>query len=133
MAEALAKKRIRAGHKASATKTMGKIDDILGVGSPDTSTLSLMKLTLLEKLETIKVLDSEIVELIDDEATVTTEIEQTDRYRETSHSYLLKIEKALGKIVAPPTAATTTPSTSATTPTTSRVKLPKLKLRPFGG
>ena len=134
MAEALAKKkRIRAGHKASATKTMGKIDDILGAGSPDTSTLSLMKLTLQEKLETIKVLDSEIVELIDDEAAVTTEIEQTDGYRETIHSSLLKIEKALGKIVAPPTAATTTPSTSATTPTTSRVKLPKLKLRPFGG
>lgn len=31
MAEALTKKkRIQAGHKASTTKTMGKIDDILG-------------------------------------------------------------------------------------------------------
>ena len=78
MAEALAKKkRIQVGHKASATKMMGKIDSILGAGSPDTSTLSLMKLTLQEKLETIKVLDSEIVELIDDEAAVTTD--RTDR------------------------------------------------------
>ena len=84
MAEAAAlakKKRIRAGHKASATKTMSKIDDIVGTDSPDSSTLSLMKLTLKEKLETIRVLDSEIVELIDDEAAVTTEIEQTDGYR----------------------------------------------------
>ena len=72
MAEALAKKkRVRAGHKASATMTMGKIDDILAADSPDTS---LMKLMLQEKLETIKVLDSEIVELIDNEAAVTTEI-----------------------------------------------------------
>ena len=133
MAEAPAKKkRIRAGYKASATKTMGKIDDILGAGSPDMSTMSLMKLTLQEKLETIKVLDSEIVKLIDDEAAVTTEIEQTDGYRETIHSSLLKIEKALGKIVAPPTAAASTPCTPVITTTTSRVKLPNLKLRSFG-
>ena len=64
---------------------------------------------------------------------LTTKIEQTDGYRGTIHSSLLKIEKALGKIVAPPTVATTTPSMSAITPSTSRVKLPKLKLRPFGG
>ena len=45
MAEALAKKkRLRAGHKASATKTMSKIDDIRGTDAPDTSTLSLLKL-----------------------------------------------------------------------------------------
>ena len=82
MVEVLAKKKcIQAGHKASATKTMGKVDDILGMDSPDVSILSLLKLTLQEKLETIRVLDSEIVELIDDEAAVTTEIEQTDGYR----------------------------------------------------
>ena len=128
MEEALVKKkRIREGHKASATKVMDKIDDILGAGSPDTSTLSLMKLTLQEKLRLLK-FRTQIVELIDDEAAVTTEIEQTKGYRETIHSWLLKIEKALGKIMAPPTAAATTPSTPAIMPTTSRVKLPKLKL-----
>ena len=136
MAEALAKKkRICAGHKASATKTMGKIDEALSMDSPDSFTLSLLKSTLQEKLETIRVLDSEIVELIDDEAAVTTEIEQTDGYRETIRSSLLKIEKALDKpleVVTPPT-TTTMPSTPATTPATSRVKLPKLKLRLLGG
>lgn len=131
MAEVLAKKkRIRAGHKASATKTMGKIDDILGTDSLDASTLSLLKLTLQEKLETIRVLDSEIVELFDDEASVTTEIEQNDGYRESIRSTLLKIDNALGKVATLPIAATATPSALATT---SRVKLPKLKLRPFGG
>ena len=105
MADALAKKkRIRAGHKASATKTMGKTDELLSTETPDSSTLSLLKLTLREKLETIRALDSEIVELIEDEAAVATEIEQTDAYRETIHASLLKIEKAL--VVTPP--ATTT-------------------------
>ena len=41
-----------------------------------------------EKLETMQVLDSEIVELIEDEAAVATEIEQKDDYRETVHSSL---------------------------------------------
>lgn len=37
---------------------------------------------------------------------MTTEIEQTDGYRETIRSSLLRIEKALGKIVALPIATT---------------------------
>ena len=59
-----------------------------------------------------------------------TEIEQTDAYRETIHASLLKIEKAL--VVTPP-ATTTSPPMPVTMPATSRVKLPKLKLRLFGG
>lgn len=72
-----------------------------------------------EKLETIEVLHSEIIELIDDEDAVTTEIEQNNAYRETIHSSLLKIKKAQGKIVAPPTATATTPSTPVIMPATS--------------
>ena len=69
------KKHIWAGHKASAIKMMGKINDILGTGHGQSGCnyISLLKLTLQEKLETIRVLDSEIVELIDDKASVTTE------------------------------------------------------------
>ena len=98
--------------------------------APDTSMLSLLKLTLQEKLETIRVLDSEIVELIDNEVAITTEIEQTDGYRDTMHSSLLKSERVLGKIVTPPTTNDCAPYPA---PTTSKLKLPKLKLRPFGG
>ena len=64
-------------------------------------------------------MDSEIVELIDDEAAMTTEIEQTDGYRESIHSTLLKIETALGKVATPLTAATATPSV----PTTMSLRL----------
>ena len=53
MAEALAKKkRIRAGHKAYATKTIRQIEDILASETPDKERLSLLLLTLNEKLET---------------------------------------------------------------------------------
>ena len=53
---------------------------------------------LQKKLETISVLDSEIVELIDDETT------------ESIHSTLLKTETALGQVVTLPIAPATTPS-----------------------
>ena len=76
MTEALArKKRIRAGHKASATRTIRQIEDMLSSETSDTQRLSLLRLTLNEKLETIKALDSEVIDLIDDE-TLADEIEQ---------------------------------------------------------
>ena len=49
---------------------------------------------LQEKLETISVLDSEIVELVD----------------ESIHSTLIKTETALGQVVTLPIAPATTPS-----------------------
>ena len=50
MAEALAKKkRIRAGHKASATNTIKQIEDILASEMPDKERLSLLRLTLNER------------------------------------------------------------------------------------
>ena len=75
MTEALAKKkRIRAGHKASATKTICYIEEVLTSDAPDKARLSLLRLTLKEKFDTIKALDGEII-LIEDE-TLADEIEQ---------------------------------------------------------
>ena len=139
MAEALAKKkRIRAGqggHKASTTKTIRQIEDILASETPDKERLSLLRLTLNEKLETIKALDSEVIELIDDD-TLADEIEQADSYKESIFNALLKIEQITK---APPTSSspTETPPTERRTPpsdsSSSRVRLPKLHLRSFGG
>ena len=80
-AEALTKKKkTRAGHKASATRTVRQIDEIVAAEEPDKARLVLLQLTLKEKLETIKNLDAEIVDLIDDETVLTEEIEQADGY-----------------------------------------------------
>ena len=65
MAEALAKKRTRACHKASATRTVNQIEDIVAAPEePDKTRLALLQLTLKEKLDTIKNRDAEIVDLM---------------------------------------------------------------------
>ncbi len=72
------KKRIRAGHKASATRTLGQLAVALGETPPNPDRLSLLKQTLEQKLETLKGLDTELTpkETLDDE------IQQVDEYRE---------------------------------------------------
>lgn len=93
MAEALGKKkRIRAGHRTSATKTIRQIEDILASETPDKERLSLLRLTLNEKLETIKVLHSEVIELIG-HYTLADEIEQADDYKENAFSALIRTDR----------------------------------------
>ena len=68
MSETLTKKkRTRLGHKAFATQTCGQIEGLAAADAPDLCRLALLRLTLKEKLDTIKTLDTEIVNLIDDE------------------------------------------------------------------
>ena len=130
------RKRIRAGHKASATKTVRQIDEILSTESPDKSRLLLLHLTLKGKLETIKALDSEVIELIEDEEALTEEIEQADGYRESILSALIRIDE-LDKTLPIDTDShphrhspiDATPAGSRS----SRVRLPNLQLRSFGG
>ena len=75
-----------------------------------------------------------MIELIKEEEALTTEIQQADEYRESIHSYLLKIEAAL-RLATPPTGGATAPvDVSKTAPSTSTtVKLPRLKLKAFAG
>ena len=85
MAEELArKKRVRAGHESSATKTMTRVEEMLSSGeSLDPSKLNQLRISLREKLEEIKVLDSEILSLVKDNE-VDDEIAQADLYKEKS-------------------------------------------------
>ncbi len=76
------KRRIRAGHKASATRT-------LAVANP--VRLSLLQQTLEQKLETLKGLDTEIIELTPEE-TLDDEIQQA--YRERIYEALTRIKRA---------------------------------------
>ena len=75
MAEDLAKKkRIRAGHRASATKTLTKVNKALAAETANEAKLLQMKLMLEEKLGTLKLLDSKIVELTTGEEALVAEI-----------------------------------------------------------
>ena len=136
-AEALAKKKkTRAGHKASATKMIRHVEEVLATEAPDRERLSLLRLTLNEKLEIIKALDTEVIDLIDDEEALANEIEQADGYKEGVFQALIRIDRVTK---APPTSISpTTPAegedrTLPPVSRSSRVRLPKLQLRSFSG
>ncbi len=114
--------RIRAG---SATRTIRQITETLESETPDRDRLSLLRVTLQEKLDTIKTLDAYIVELIDDEAE---EIEQADACKETMYEAILKVDRLLNN-----SPTTRTPVMDRAAPRLNRVKLPKLQLRSFNG
>ena len=62
------KKKIRAGHRASATRLLNQVDDGALAATPtDNDKLAQLKLSLHEKLETLKQLDSEVVDLTPEE------------------------------------------------------------------
>lgn len=140
MAEALAKrKRIRAGHRASATKTIRQIEDILASEAPDKERLALLRLTLNEKFGTIKALDAEVIELVDDDS-LDEEIEQADDYKESVFNALIRIDRIAKAsprtsplAETPPIVRQTPPPDSRSSLSSSCVRLPKLQLRSFGG
>ena len=125
--ELVRKRRIRAGHRASATRILNQVDTTLTESAIDIDKLAQMKLSLAEKLDTLKLLDGEIVELTEEDDLVN-EIEQADGYKESVYQAMVKIEKATS---IAPVRTIVKPMTS--TPKGNRVKLPKLTLRAFDG
>ena len=77
------KKRIDASHKASATRMLTNVNELLLMLEPgpttNTSKLTQLKLSLQEKLKTLMQLDSEILDLTEEDPLVD-EIEQADNY-----------------------------------------------------
>lgn len=129
------KKRVRAGHRASATKIIRRIDELLVVDKPDTGKLSQLKLTLTEKLEVLKLLDAEVLDLVEEES-VAEEIEQSDEFKESIYAALVRIERALAPPPSTPASTESGPRTSVTSSPSraaSRVKLPKLTIPSFSG
>ena len=94
-----------------------------------------LKLSLNEKLSTLKQLDREILELVEDEA-VEEEIEQADANKEKVYAATVNIDKH-----CTPVAVSRIPETTRVSPTparesvdsTNRVRLTKLSICPFNG
>ena len=126
------KKRIRAGHKASATRMLTQIDNLLAEESPDLSKLSQLRLSLQEKLDTLKLLDGEMFDLVE-EAELTSEIEQVNAFKEGVYTTMIKIDKCVGKAGGPTPERNVETHTGAALRSSDRVKLPKLVLRLFSG
>ena len=86
-----------------------KVSKALTADTSDESKLLQLKLILKEKLDTLKLLDGEIIDLIEEDA-LATEIEQADDYKSDIHLALVKINKALKLIFL---SATSTPAPTA--------------------
>ena len=90
-AEELAKKkRVRSGHKASATRMIGSAEDLLKTTGSDTSRLTQLSSSLNEKLDVLTKLDSEIIDLVD-EGSVAGEIDQAYIFKEGIYLSLIHI------------------------------------------
>ena len=128
MSDELAKKkRIRGGHKASATKIMRQISEHVRSETPDETKLACLKRALNEKFTTIKALDDEISGLIEDESVVE-DIDTADQFKEMIFNSLFSIDHLMEKLKIKNPAPRVPTAHSQT-----RVKLPKLHLRSFSG
>ena len=87
------KKQIRAGHQDSATRMLTNVNELLSTLEPgpttDTSKLTQLKLSLQEKLETLRQLDREILDLTEEDRLVD-EIEQVDIFEEGIYMVITK-------------------------------------------
>ena len=142
MTEELArKKKVSGGHKASATRMMSRVDKLMAADEdPDISKLNQLGMSLKEKLQEVKVFDSEILALVKDDeledeiaqADLFKERIQADLFKERIYSTLIRIEKATAP---PPTSntAATEPTVAVPTAPGHKVRLPKLTIKPFNG
>ena len=75
------KKAVRGGHLASVTKAIGRADELFASEVPNEDKLLQLKLELSEKLEVLKNLDAEILDMIKEED-ITDEIAQANGYKD---------------------------------------------------
>ena len=141
------RKKARAGHRGYTTRLLHQAKTVTETDLLDTEELLLVQEMLGEKVDTLKALDGEILEVVP-EAELEEEIEHADEFRQGIYRTLAKMKKSLVS-VAPSTPAsgvplaasaatgstpggTSTPGT-ARVPIPDRVKLPKISLPRFCG
>ena len=130
-AELAKKKRVRGAHKASATNIMQQIVEAVRADRPDEARLASLRLSLNEKFETVKGLDVEVIDLMDDDGIVE-DIDTADEFKETVFRALLSIDRAIKQLKSSSDPKVREHTLSAST-THTHVKLPKLQLHSFSG
>ena len=87
-------------HESSTTCLVNQAATAMEAEDIDTDQLLLTRQMLVEKVETLKVLDGEMAELVPEEE-LEEEIQRADEYKERVYGVLAKLNKALGPITAP--------------------------------
>ena len=102
--ELVAKKRVRAGHRASTTRFLGQVESAVVGESLDVAKITQLRRSLEDKLKALNTLDDTILTLTPEEA-IEEEIVQADEIRELIYTALSRLELALKPAPAPVTAA----------------------------
>ena len=146
-AEIEKKRKIRVGHRSSATKLTNKIKHRLSDGSAEEDKQWMKQLvqTLTEKIDSLKGLDNQIIELIgslegeDVEVRIEKEIEDSDQVRKELNKIVWRLEEILSSSSIPQPKPTNVPAQSESPTSGSsqqhlvKAKLPKLEVKKFSG
>ena len=146
-AEIEKKRKIRVGHRSSTTKLTNKIKHRLADGSAEEDKQWIKQLvqTLTEKIDSLKGLDNQIIELIgsleeeDVEVRIEKEIKDSDQVREELNEIVWRLEEILSYSSVPQPKPTNVPAHSESPTSGSsqqhlvKAKLPKLEVKKFSG
>ena len=151
------KKRIRGGHRASASKLVAKIVEAIPKASPENPEKDLVwlrqsQITLRDKIKMLKELDEQVIDILstskdeDADEQLGKDIEDSDEAIVELERMLLQLDDALGKLggqslpLLTPTNLTSAEGnldqshvSISSAGKIIRAKLPKLRLRNFGG
>ena len=127
------KKRIGAGHRGVVTRRVAEAERLLGGDSSDPEQVSRLITILEEKLLSLRKLDGEILELMEREEDIVTEIEEADAHNQGIHDLLLRMQKVSVATSGSVSGSTRDPGTGASGSSTRQARLPELILPPFNG
>ena len=132
------KRKIRGGHRGSATRSLSEVYGLIeDYDSALEIRLKQKKITLEEILITLKTLDEQILDLTDeDDDKIAEEIEEANKFRERIHEALLRIDSILStekKNEGDNVDSHSNASNSSSQARAKMAKLPKLTLKKFNG
>ena len=130
---------MRGGHKGHTSRVIIKVKGILE-GFDETHAEELLdqlqnhRQTLTEKLETLKVLDEAIIELVKDEE-IDEEIEENENFKFRIHDTIRKMDSKLKRLKKSEanTGGIASAQAEGALSSSVQVKLPKINLRKFNG
>ena len=134
------KRKIRGGHKGYVTATLEKVQNLLDdFESSSVNQLKTYRISLTEKLNSLRALDDEILALIKEDQIVE-EISETGAFRESIHQMIVRIDETLHSVEAnsgPADKSISHLNSSGLLSTESlgagKAKLPKVTLKKFSG
>ena len=138
MADAKKKVNIRRGHRSYVTKLLKTNDELIKGYQPGQELdqkLQQQKRILQERLDTLKTLDEQILELVEDETKIATEIEEAADFNERIYECMVKIDSILCLKQEKSDPVNQHPALAATAgqSATKSTRLPKLILKKFNG